>query len=218
MNERLSSPMSPDAKAATQTGTLSPASEKRTYNNIVVLFGSPHRTGNTAKVLSTFMSNRNGGSHVFSYYCYKENPLPCYDCGMCKIGDACANRDLDELMDELKNADYIVIATPLYNNSFPSPLKAVIDRLQRFYNAKFFRKEKEKLKSKTVALIVTCGSCIDDKDELKCMLEKQLSWGLTLLNAKLDSITVIDNLDENELNSDDSNVLFNDAARFFKTT
>ena len=218
MNVRLSNPMSSEIKAVTQTGTISPASQNRTYNNIVVLFGSPHKTGNTANALSAFMSHRRGGSYVYSYYCYKENPLPCYDCGMCKIGDACANRDLDELMDELKAADYIVIATPLYNNSFPAPLKAVIDRFQRFFNAKFFRNEKVKPKSKSVMLIVTCGSLIEDHEELKVMLEKQLSCGFSLLNAHLDGIVIIDDLDSREPDNDKSNILFNSAAKFFKTT
>ena len=49
--------------------------------------------------------------------------------------------------------------TPVYNNFFPAPLKAVIDRFQRYYSARFKRGAKPPIaKPKRVGVVIVSGS------------------------------------------------------------
>ena len=43
-------------------------------------------------------------------------------------------------MAKLEDADAVIVATPVYNLSFPAPMKALFDRFQRYYEAHFRRK------------------------------------------------------------------------------
>ena len=61
--------------------------------------------------------------------------------------------------DTKEDADYIAFFTPVYNNFFPAPLKAVIDRFQRYYSARFKRGAKPPIaKPKRVGVVIVSGS------------------------------------------------------------
>lgn len=71
----------------------------------------------------------------------------------------CANKDLDIFFEDFEDADYIAFFTPVYNNFFPAPLKAVIDRFQRYYSARFKRGAKPPIaKPKRVGVVIVSGS------------------------------------------------------------
>ena len=54
----------------------------------------------------------------------------------------------------IEQSDFIIIATPIYNFSFPSPLKAIFDRFQPYY----FSRKTSHLKKKKIILIFSAGS------------------------------------------------------------
>ena len=73
--------------------------------------------------------------------------------------NGCANKDLDFFFLDLKEADYVAILSPMYNNFFPAPLKALMDRFQRFCSAKYLRGDSEPIgKQKSVGLVITSGT------------------------------------------------------------
>lgn len=153
---------------------------------IVVLFGSPHSDGITAKLLSEFLLQipqeyKNEKIEIFSTY--KVQAKACADCGYCKIYEGCAFSDIDNIYSSVENADILLIATPVYNLTFPSHLKAILDRFQRYYNARFSLGKKPPIpKPKKAILFVTGGSdCIDGVE----IIEKQLKMIFTILNTTL---------------------------------
>ncbi len=81
-----------------------------------------------------------------SKYCkvnfFDEQILPCTDCGFCKNKSGCSIKGdkFEMITDMVKNADAVIVLSPVYFLSFPSPLKAYCDRLQRFFAERFIRR------------------------------------------------------------------------------
>ena len=97
---------------------------------ITVLTGSPRGAGLTNAMTRIFLDGREAA--VFDLY--EVSPLPCTACCACEADARCAKRDLDGVFDAIGRSDRLVIASPVYNYSFPAPMKAFFDRLQVFYN------------------------------------------------------------------------------------
>lgn len=136
----------------------------------VVLYGSPRQDGATAKVLSML------GDDVTVIDCYAKAVKPCDDCRGCYTHGGCVKRDMDDVYEAVEQADKLVFLTPVYNRSFPAPMKAVIDRLQCYWAARFIRGVRPPIaKPKTAVLITVCGSDRDDGECLLYQLEPQLT-------------------------------------------
>jgi NAD(P)H-dependent FMN reductase len=83
----------------------------------------------------------------------------------------------------------LVIASPVYGLSFPAPLKAIFDRLQRYFEEKFTLGNPAPISRRKPALfLAACGS--NDTRGFAIMTE-QLDLSLRLMNASLvHSVTV----------------------------
>ena len=93
------------------------------------------------------------------YDSYKLSPSPCTDCKWCEYHDGCSNKDLDIFFEDFEDADYIALFTPVYNNFYPAPVKAILDRFQRYYNARFKRGANPPIKkAKRVGVVIASGS------------------------------------------------------------
>ena len=145
--------------------------------------GSPHADGPTAQLLNAFEKALPSGAAVDRFDCFARSPLPCNDCRVCHRFQGCAQSDLDDFYALLENADGLVFAFPVYNLSFPAPMKALIDRTQRYWSARFIQGIRPPIaKQKKVVLITSAGF----KDpESGILLERQLRPVLTVLNGKL---------------------------------
>ena len=156
---------------------------------ILVFFGSPHKNGKTVRLLAAFLQAfGSDGFDVRVIDAYEEDVLPCTGCGFCKSEEACAMHDFDEIDALLRRADGIVVATPVYNLSFPSPLKAIVDRTQRYFEARFSLLKKPPIeKPKTAVLLVTLGS--DDLDGVD-VITRQLKMIFSVMNTSLDGLAV----------------------------
>ncbi len=150
---------------------------------VLVIFGSPKKNGETAQILDAFISGLPDNIPVDVFDCFERSPLPCNDCRSCYHSDLCAFSDLDDFYKKLETADILVFASPVYNLSFPAPMKAVLDRMQRYWAARFIRQVRPPIKRPKRALLITAnGSQSQEGGE---MLERQLKPILTVLNAKL---------------------------------
>ena len=167
---------------------------KKTQKNAIVLFGSPKSDGFSSKLLNNFLSELNG-YNVTVIDTYKENIHPCTDCGTCKLTESCKYHDLDQFDYMLRTADLLIVATPVYNLSFPAPLKSVLDRMQRYFSARFFQNKKPPIeKRKRAVLLLTSGST----DKLgPQIITSQLKMIFTVLNANLDYTITWNNTDKN---------------------
>lgn len=148
----------------------------------LVLFASP-RNGYTKKLLNAFLNGLNGSYNIKIIDCFKLSPRPCIACGICEKTDNCCFNDLDEYDEFLNDAELLVFASPVYNLSVPSPLKAIIDRSQRYYSKRFSLGIKPPIKiHKRSVLLLTCGS--SDKRGFQIITDQLLTM-FTIINAEL---------------------------------
>ena len=163
--------------------------------SVLNIFGSPHKNGFTAKL------NNCALDHIDKYglnsiYVYDRNIKPCIDCKLCASKEGCCFDDMDDIDIMLRESDLIIIATPIYNMSFPAPLKAVIDRMQRYFMARFFLGINPPIKkSKSAILLATCGSeSINEVDIIK----EQLRRTFTIINTRLVETILWDGTDNKD--------------------
>lgn len=104
---------------------------------IIVFFGSPNKSGHSAILLNQFLSNYyknityNKLFDIEIFYSYDLKIKPCIDCGKCDNELKCIYNDMDYIYEIILNHRYfLIIVSPLYFSSFPSPLKAMLDRFQ----------------------------------------------------------------------------------------
>lgn len=158
----------------------------------LVFFSSPHENSYTSKILDLFMKNaKNYSFNIIN--CYKRKIEFCIDCGFCKEKEACIFSDMDDIDYYLRSVDLIVFAFPIYNLSFPAPLKSMLDRMQRYYSAKFFMGIDPAIKNeKKAVLIFSCGS---EKNHIK-IVETQIKPVLKIINCKLSGSVLLENTDK----------------------
>ena len=154
--------------------TNTPSPRKKT----VVLFGAPHKNGVTGQVLEHFLAAT--ADEITVVDAFARAVMPCDDCRGCHALPRCVKRDMDDVYDAVEQADRLIFLTPVYNRSFPAPLKAVVDRLQCYWARRFVHGIRPPIaKPKTALLITVCGS---DRDDGACV-EYQLAPQLTVLHV-----------------------------------
>ncbi len=125
----------------------------------VLLNGSPRPQGNTAKMASAFTEAAEGAGHkVVRFDVCKMNIKGCLACEYChgKGEGTCIQKDdMQKIYTELKDAELLVLAAPIYYHGISGQLKCAIDR---FYSA-LYPKAPESLKY--VAMFLASG----DKDQ-----------------------------------------------------
>ena len=125
--------------------------------NILILTGSPRKGGNSDLMSAAFAEGAIMAGHIVTKYetAYK-NVKGCRACDTCfSKGVACTfEDDFNELAPLLEKADMIVFATPLYWFSFPTHIKAVIDKFYSF----MIRGEAWHIKE---CVLLVCGECIE---------------------------------------------------------
>jgi multimeric flavodoxin WrbA len=99
--------------------------------NIVALYGSPNKKGNSAALAGRFMEKAAElGAGTKGYYLNTLNIKGCQACMGCKTKkDHCVVKDdLADVLDAVKDADVLVLATPVYFGDVTAQMKAFIDR------------------------------------------------------------------------------------------
>ncbi len=162
--------------------------------SVLAIMASPRKTGYTAKLLGTLLREFPKGTKIDIVNLYELNPIPCNACGYCKAGNGCSKKDLEEFFKKFETADVIVFATPIYFMGVPAPMKALIDRFQRYYEARFRRNIKHPIeKMRKAVLIVTSGSDGEIGFEV---VKHQLLQAFTVLNIELCGATLARNTDK----------------------
>lgn len=99
---------------------------------IVVLSGSPHKNGTTAKLVDSFIQGAEAAGHsIIRFDTAFLNVHPCIACEKCHASKeaSCAFQDdMIEIGNALAESDCIAFVTPIYYYGICSQLKAVIDR------------------------------------------------------------------------------------------
>lgn len=151
--------------------------------SVLALIASPRKTGYTAKLLGSMLREFPKGTNIEIVNLYELNPTPCNACGYCKACNGCSKKDLEEFFKKFETADVIVFATPIYFMGVPAPMKALIDRFQRYFEARFRRNTKTPIeKHRKAALIVTSGADGEIGFEV---IKHQLLQAFTVLNIEM---------------------------------
>lgn len=126
----------------------------------LVLFASPKGHGHTRMLLESFLEGfkEEKGWEIEEMDLYSMEPKPCVACGACAQKEACQFDDLDKFDKALRKSDLLVVASPVYNASFPAPMKALLDRTQRYFEARFSLGKRPPVKKhREAALLLSMG-------------------------------------------------------------
>lgn len=165
---------------------------------IMTIGGSPRKNGFSAKMLKCFTESlrQHSVEHCLSirhYDAYSCDFMPCTDCRACCKFEGCVNHDMDEFFADFERCDAIVIATPIYNMSFPAPLKVMIDRMQRYFSARFSLGKRPPIaKHRPVILLASGGDVREDG----AFIVKQLERIFTVTNCELVDSVVLNGTDK----------------------
>lgn len=102
---------------------------------VLVLTGSAREGGNSDLLAEAFIRGAlDSGKQILRFDAGRKNISGCEGCGGCfSAGTPCVSPDdFTELGNYLQQADAIAIFTPLYWFSYPSKLKAAIDKIYSF--------------------------------------------------------------------------------------
>lgn len=169
-----------------------------------IIFGSPHSDGSSNKILKSFCDKIKYPLEYAVFNAYSMNVVPCTDCGFCKNVQKCAFEDMDGLYKTIESSSLLIIASPVYNMSFPSPLKAILDRFQRYYNARFSMGVRPAIeRHRKAVLLATAGSMGEDGE----LMQKQLIQSFSVMNTELCASAVINGLDGRQPDENDEKII-----------
>lgn len=141
---------------------------------ILVVVGSSRKNGNTDKLADAFIKGAEETGHQAKKYFLGDKEVNgCLGCNICRYGKPCIQKDdFHEVIPDIKEADMIVFASPLYFWTISARLKAFIER---FYCIAEEDVEPplgryEKYPDKDCALLVTA------EDELFWTFEQAVSY------------------------------------------
>ena len=120
--------------------------------NIVVLAGSPRKISSTDRLVAAFAEGVKEAGHAVTTFRVADMKIDgCLGCNHCfqKIGVCVQKDDMQMILDALRKADTLVLASPVYYWGVTSQLKRVIDRTYALL--------KEGSSIKHAALLMTCG-------------------------------------------------------------
>ena len=122
-------------------------------NNIVVLSGSPRKDANTDTLVAAFVEGaKSSGKNVTVFRAADMKIGGCLGCGHCfeKSGTCVQKDDMIQILDAMKSADALVLASPVYFWGVTAQLKLAIDRTYALLRTK--------TPIKRAAMLLTCGS------------------------------------------------------------
>ncbi len=135
--------------------------------NVIAVYGSPRRDGNTDTVLNTFLE----GLLINNYFFNNKVNLkidkfilsnlkfsPCRECRHCSIdGECIINDDIQAIYPKMVSANLILIASPIFFTNVSGYLKAFIDRFQRFWALKYELKKQISIVNNKKGVFLSCA-------------------------------------------------------------
>jgi multimeric flavodoxin WrbA len=110
---------------------------------ITAFLGSPRKDGNTDLLLKEAIKGiESTGLSVTTFNLNLMNIKPCQDCGGCDQTGVCIiEDDMTRIYAEIRAADRIILASPIFFFGLSAQSKAMIDRCQSFWCEKYLLKK-----------------------------------------------------------------------------
>ena len=127
---------------------------------VLGILGSPRKGGNSEILLDKALEGVKAcGLDIEKIVLNELNFSPCQECGGCdKTGRCVIDDDMRAIYKKLDEAEAIILASPIFFGSLPAQVKAMIDRYQCRWIAKYVLGEKDRQTSKRGFLILVGGS------------------------------------------------------------
>jgi multimeric flavodoxin WrbA len=107
---------------------------------IVAILGSPRPQGNSSTLARAFLqAAAAGGAEIQEYLLNQLSFQGCQGCGTCKTKSAACilEDDLTEVLAAVKDAEVLVLASPVYFGDLSGQLKCFFDRTYSYANLDF---------------------------------------------------------------------------------
>lgn len=103
---------------------------------IIAINGSPRKEGNTATLLNKALEGAaSNGAKTEIIHLYDFTYKGCKSCFACKLingnsyGQCCINDEISPILKRIKNADAIILGSPIYLGSITGEMKSFMERL-----------------------------------------------------------------------------------------
>ncbi len=123
--------------------------------------GSPRKKGNTSFLLSTFMQTAESlGAQTRIIEVTQKNIIPCKEYVVCEKKGFCPIDDdiKTEIYPLIRQAEVVVLATPIFFFNMTAQLKAVVDRCQLFWARKYKFKLTDPAKKTKRGFLLSVGA------------------------------------------------------------
>ena len=172
----------------------------------LIIFTSPHKSGNTAALVDVFKENFSGEIEQINLFPHLGGISPCIDCGGCKRKEGCV---INDGFSKIVRDDYdvLVIASPIYMSNMPPPFWNLVSRFNFTFGNKVYLKQSKSFKEKQGVLILTgggseCKKLMGKTNEEEAI--KQANYVFSKLNAKPNNVFLSLNTDTLPANEDEN--------------
>jgi multimeric flavodoxin WrbA len=110
---------------------------------VAAFHGSPRAEGNIDILLRETVKAIDEAKHEIKVFQLNNLSIkPCQDCGGCDETGVCIiNDDMDEIYDAIREADRVILASPIFFFGLSAQAKIMIDRCQSFWCEKYLLKK-----------------------------------------------------------------------------
>lgn len=110
---------------------------------VLAFFGSPRLNGNSGSLLKEALKPiEEAGHEIISFRLNLMNLKPCQNCGGCeKTGECVIKDDMTDIYKGIREADRIILASPIFFFALSAQTKTMIDRCQAFWSEKYLLKK-----------------------------------------------------------------------------
>jgi NAD(P)H-dependent FMN reductase len=110
---------------------------------VIGILGSPLPEGNTAVLLEQALKGAaDAGCSTETIAVNNLDFQPCMEMMFCREHETCTiDDDMQQVYGKIRDADSIIIATPVMTMGIPGRLKSFMDRCQVFFMAKYIRND-----------------------------------------------------------------------------
>ncbi|HBL23418.1 MAG TPA: hypothetical protein DDZ40_04800 [Deltaproteobacteria bacterium] len=129
------------------------------YVRLLVLNGSPRTGGNTDLLVQSALNAIDRHSHRVDLFRLNDmNIRPCQNCGGCTDTGVCVIEDrMQQIYPALRQADRIILASPIYFFGLSAQTKAMIDRCQPLWCEKYIHNMPIQTSAHRKGLLVLVG-------------------------------------------------------------
>jgi multimeric flavodoxin WrbA len=158
----------------------------------LIIKGSGRENGYTNK-LCNVLAEHLSGDEVEFFDTHNEKIIPCNGCDYCRFSGVCINRDLDAFYKSFEECDTVIFFSPVYNGTFPAPMKSLIDRFQVYYSSFYENNKTQPIEKKRTAYLI--GAAGRDGAIAFDYMKGQLKCAFTILNIELKDAFLCSNTD-----------------------